>query len=337
MPFPPHIFPNIVRGVVLLGLVLALWLAYRLGLNRAKRAFGRLALARKLEEEADRDRLRLTLDKTQQDLAQAAVDLERMSEERRRAFSDRAHFEQEATEAQELLRDAAAVRATIEAELRRLRESNRAARDVKAALDSEVRLRQETDKALAAAGAAAAKAHQQLAEANAEIAMERRQAADFARQHEQAQARLAQQASIVRELTAHVEQLERRGEDMTDIEQQLVVAQSRVTSLEHELAKVTEVASTVGEVRLDREELEARLEMAATAARIARKEAERYRSQAIEQSQKLTENKQEVAQLRAATRQREQQLAEGQAAMSQPPFRCRTRFKSSRPRCKSRT
>jgi hypothetical protein len=259
------------------------------------------------------------LEKTQQDLAQAAVDLEKMSDERRLALSDRARFEREAAEAHELLRGTTAIRATLEADLRRQRESHQTARDVKATLDAEIRLRKETDKALSAAGAAAAKAHQQLAEANAEIAMERRQAADFARHHEQAQARLTQQATTLRDLTAQVEQLERRLDDMTDVEQQLTVAQRNVASLEHELAQVTEVASTLGEVELDREELEVRLEMAAAAVRIARKEADRYRSETIEQGQKLTEHKQELSLLRTAARQREPQLAEGQTAIATLP------------------
>jgi hypothetical protein len=307
-------YPFVIGGTVLVGLVLAIWVGYGLGVNRAKRAFARLVAAHQRDEEADRERLRRTLEKTQQDLAQAAVDIETMSAERRRAISDRARFEREAAEAHELLRDANAIRVTLESDLRRQRESQQREREAKAALDAEIRLRHETEKALSAAGDATATAHQQLAGARAEIVMERRQAADFAQRHEQAQARLRQQEGALRELSTQAELQERRLDDMKDLEQQLLAAQQRLASLELELAKVAEVASSVGEAKLDREELEVRLEMAAAAVRIARKEADRHRADAIERSQKLSETKQELSLLRASVRQLEQQLAEGRVA-----------------------
>ena len=159
MQGPSYISPFIVAAAALLGLILAPWVGYGFGVHRAKRAFGRLFAARQQEEEADRERLQHALEKAQKDLAKTALDLEKMGEERHRAFSDRARFEREATESNELLRGAAAIRASLESDLRKQRETQQFARDVQAALDAEIRLRQETDKALSAAGAATAKAH----------------------------------------------------------------------------------------------------------------------------------------------------------------------------------
>ncbi len=319
MQGPSYISPLIVAAAILLGLVLALWAGYGFGVHRARRAFKRLVAARQQEEEADRERLRLTLEKAQKDLAKAALDLEKMGEERHRAFSDRARFEREATESTELLREAAAIRAALESDLRKQRETQQFARDVQAALDAEIRLRQETDKALSAAGAATAKAHQQLAETKAELIDARQHATDLANRHEATQLRLTQQTASLRELSAQVELQERQLEDVTDLEQQLAAAQARGATLERELAQVTEVASTVSAVNLDREELEVRLEMAAAAVRIARKEADRYRAESVEQGQRLTENKRELTLLRATTRQQEQKLEEQQDASADLP------------------
>lgn len=320
MTVPSGPLPIIVAGIVLLGLPLALWVAFRVGVSRSNLKFARLAATHQWDEEVDRERLRRTLEKNQRDLAQAAIDLETMNNERRRALSDRARLEREATEAQERLKDSAAVRVKLESDLRRHRESEQRERDAKAAFDAEMRLRQETEKALVAAGDAAAKAHQQLAEAHAEIAMERRQAADFAQRHEQAQSRLAQQTARLREISTQMEIHERRLEDLNDLEQQLAAAKQRVAALERELAQVTELASSVGEAKLDREELEVRLEMAAAAVRIARKEADRHRSEADETGRKLTENKQEMTALRATVRQLEQLLAEQHTAAKSMPL-----------------
>lgn len=310
MQGPSYISPLVIVGISLLCLVLALWAGHGLGVHRAKRALLRLAAARQQEEEVDRERLRLSLEKAQEDLTKTALDLEKMGYERHRALAERSRFEREATQTNDLLREATAVRATLEAELRKLREAQQWSRDLQTALDGEIQLRQETEKALSAAGAATAKAHKQLAEAKAELTTTRQRASDLSRRRDELEDQVKRQAISLNELADKTEEQQRRLDEVPDLEQQLVAAHGRVAALERELAQVTEVASTISAVNVDREELEVRLEMAAAGVRIARKEADRYRAEAIEQGQRLAENKRELTLLRATTRQQEQKLAE---------------------------
>jgi hypothetical protein len=314
MPLPSHLLPFVVGGILLVGLALAWWAGYGLGVYRSHRTFGRLTAQQQRQQEVDRERLRLTLEKVQADLAKAAADLEQMNAERRRALSDRARLEREAAEAQELLRDAAATRVSLESELRKQRELQQHARATQSALDTEVRLRQETEKALSAAGAAVAKAHKQLANAEAACALERQRVMELTRAEEEVTSRLAQQATRLQQQATQLQVLERRLEEMMVLEPQLAVAGRRIGSLERELAEVTQVASTVGAVELDREELAARLEMAAVAARIATKEADRYRTEVLEKTQELTSKRQELALVRGEQKAQAEELEQGRQA-----------------------
>jgi hypothetical protein len=273
-----------------------------------------MVAVREQEQEADRERIRLVLEKAQEDLKKAATDLEQANDERRRALSERSRLQSEVMESQELLRDAAATRAALESDLRKQRESQQRARAVQTALDTEIRVRQETEKALRAAGTAAAKAHKYLVDAEAACALERQRVADANRTLEDANTRLTQQATSLVQQSAQLALVERRLEEMTELEQQLAGAERRAATLERELANVTEVASTVGAVQLDREELEVRLEMAAVGVRIARKEADRYRAEAEEKTKELVQRRQEASQFRSALKEQEGALARAKKA-----------------------
>ncbi len=314
MPNLPPLVLAIAGGIVLLGLILGCWLGYELGVRRSDRRHQLLTRQQLLQQVADRERVRLSLEKAQRDLVLASVELDRANDERRHALADCLRLERESAETQELLKEAAQVRSNLEADLRRQRETNKQAQNLESTLKAEKRLRLETDKALSAAGTAAAKAQRELVEALAKLELSQQRNAALARESEEQKTALSRQTQELTEALAMHQVAERRLNEVAGLREQLAAAEQRAVSLERDLAQVTELASTVSAVELDREELEVRLETAAAGVRIARKEADRYRAESIQKGKELVEAQEQLNRVLDAMGRQQRELAEGQAA-----------------------
>jgi chromosome segregation ATPase len=288
-----QIYPMAIAGSALFIIVtlVAVTTISQLRLRRVQRELSQ----RRIDDDLDRLRIHTTIERSQLEVSNANNRLQETRTECERLRNDLSQQEALAKETLKKFTEAHERVSTLQEELRSQRAQLDQFTSLKAELFAEKKHLDETKKALTSARVNSEKVLRESAEIKKLLAAERHRLSEKEKQENLTQAELGKLGEEVTQLSAKLSAASERLRLFDRLEAKTTELTTRNAELERELSSVIQVASTVNAVELDREELQVRLETAAYSVKLARKEADRFRTSAEALQTEVTQLRSELS------------------------------------------